>query len=209
MFSSGFSESAIDLEADADMGPGDDASVSDLGSLSQQFDDSDYEDDEDNMDNDADFSSDEPDRHEMLGTGPTDGGPSQLDTPTTSNKRISVTNDEVTEQPVLFGVDVLDQSDEQGPSARNTRPKLSHPSSPRSRELALEHNEARPRSPSVQTQSIIIQASVEVPGPRKTRVVVRDVAYTTYRAVLYYVSVHVVHSQERADFGYMRRSTRI
>ena len=68
------------------MGPGDDASVSDLGTLSQQFDDSDYEDDEDNMDNDADFSSDEPDRHEMLGTGPTDGGPLQLDTPTPSTK---------------------------------------------------------------------------------------------------------------------------
>ncbi|KAF8527990.1 hypothetical protein BU17DRAFT_73654 [Hysterangium stoloniferum] len=27
----------------------------------------------------------------------------------------------------------------------------------------------------------------EIPGPRKTRVVVRDVAYTTYRAVLYYL----------------------
>ena len=34
----------------------------------------------------------------------------------------------------------------------------------------------------------------DVPGPRKARVVVRDVAYATYRAVLYYVSPRVFSS---------------
>ncbi|RPD77408.1 hypothetical protein L226DRAFT_532213 [Lentinus tigrinus ALCF2SS1-7] len=186
MFSSGFSESAMDLEADADMGPGaDDASVSDLGTLSQQFDDSDFDDDDDQMDNDADFPADD-----LEGTRPTDGDPSRLDTPTTSNKRISVTTDETIEHPVLFEVDMLDQSDDQGPSTRNTRPKLSHPSTPRSRELALENNDAP--SPPAQDLPTATRAQSEVPGPRKTRVVVRDVAYTTYCAVLYYIYTDMI-----------------
>ena len=58
--------------------------------------------------------------------------------------------------------------------SRNVRQKLAHPSSPRARNAQL-----IPRGPALVER--------EVPGPPKLRVVVKDVAYTTYRAVLYYV----------------------
>lgn len=65
------------------------------------------------------------------------------------------------------------------PGGRNVRAKLSHPSSPRScaRDIGV-------------TEEPIVEAKpqTEGPGPGKVRVIVRDVAYTTYRAVLYYVS---------------------
>jgi hypothetical protein len=53
---------------------------------------------------------------------------------------------------------------------RNVQAKLSHPSSPRNNHFGL---------PSHQPELIM--------GPGKLKVVVKDVAYTTYRAVLYYV----------------------
>jgi hypothetical protein len=57
---------------------------------------------------------------------------------------------------------------------RNVRQKVAHPSSPRARNAQI-----IPRGPTLVDR--------EVPGPPKLRVVVKDVAYTTYRAVLYYV----------------------
>lgn len=61
---------------------------------------------------------------------------------------------------------------------RNVRPKLSHPSSPRSGSQGLDKEEPEWQQ---------ISKSSTVPGPSKLHVVVKDVAYTTYRAVLYYV----------------------
>jgi hypothetical protein len=58
--------------------------------------------------------------------------------------------------------------------SRNVKQKLAHPSSPRARNAQI-----IPRGPTLVER--------EVPGPPKLRVVVKDVAYTTYRAVLYYV----------------------
>lgn len=58
--------------------------------------------------------------------------------------------------------------------SRNVRQKLAHPSSPRARNAQI-----IPRGATL--------VEKEVPGPPKLRVVVKDVAYTTYRAVLYYV----------------------
>jgi hypothetical protein len=60
-------------------------------------------------------------------------------------------------------------------SSRNVRAKLTHPSSPRSRSVAIE-----PTTDDLKNDP-------EEPGPKKARVIVKDVAYTTYRAVLYYV----------------------
>ena len=59
--------------------------------------------------------------------------------------------------------------------SRNVRQKLAHPSSPRAKEAQI-----IPRGPPTVVER-------EVPGPPKLRVVVKDVAYATYRAVLYYV----------------------
>jgi len=62
---------------------------------------------------------------------------------------------------------------------RNVRPKLTHPSSPGGT-VALEHQE-----PGWQH----VSRSDPQHGPSKLHVVVKDVAYTTYRAVLYYVGL--------------------
>ena len=58
---------------------------------------------------------------------------------------------------------------------RNVRQKVAHPSSPRGANAQM-----LPRSTTT-------TADKDVPGPPKLRVVVKDVAYATYRAVLYYV----------------------
>jgi hypothetical protein len=59
--------------------------------------------------------------------------------------------------------------------SRNVRQKIAHPSSPQASNAQI-----TPRG----SASVMEKG---VPGPPKLRVVVKDVAYTTYRAVLYYV----------------------
>lgn len=58
---------------------------------------------------------------------------------------------------------------------RNVRQKVAHPSSPRASDVQIIPRRVAP----------IVER--EVPGPPKLRVVVKDVAYATYRAVLYYL----------------------
>lgn len=60
---------------------------------------------------------------------------------------------------------------------RNVRQKVAHPSSPRGANAQI-----LPRSAATTIDR-------DIPGPPKLRVVVKDVAYATYRAVLYYVSL--------------------
>ncbi|KAI9462177.1 hypothetical protein F5148DRAFT_982826 [Russula earlei] len=71
-------------------------------------------------------------------------------------------------------------SDESGEGedgkSRNVRQKTAHPSSPRAGDLQIIPRSAAP--PTVER---------EAAGPPKLRVVVKDVAYATYRAVLYYL----------------------
>lgn len=59
--------------------------------------------------------------------------------------------------------------------ARNVRQKVEHPSSPRASDVQIIPRGVPP------------PVEREVSGPPKLRVVVKDVAYATYRAVLYYV----------------------
>lgn len=65
--------------------------------------------------------------------------------------------------------------------SRNVRPKLSYPSSPRSKDVCLMTD------PEFSSSSFLLPDTPAVPGPKKMRVIVGDVAYATYRAVLYYV----------------------
>ncbi|EPS98449.1 hypothetical protein FOMPIDRAFT_1031468 [Fomitopsis schrenkii] len=58
---------------------------------------------------------------------------------------------------------------------RHVRPKSSHPCTPRTAPSSVEPD--RRGSP----------PNLPVPGPAKTQVIVRDAAYATYRAVLYYI----------------------
>src|ERR1700683_2172296 len=73
---------------------------------------------------------------------------------------------------------------------RNVRPKLSHPSSPGNRTFTLEK-----QVPEWQHNS----KSDPIHCPSKLHVVVKDVAYTTYRAVLYYVGAVFSLSSNRKD----------
>ncbi|KAI0252186.1 hypothetical protein BJV78DRAFT_1125024 [Lactifluus subvellereus] len=59
--------------------------------------------------------------------------------------------------------------------ARNVKQKVAHPSSPRGGDAQVVPRGATPA------------VDRDVPGPPKLRVVVKDVAYVTYRAVLYYL----------------------
>lgn len=82
---------------------------------------------------------------------------------------------------------------------RNVRAKFSHPSTPRARDLEMEPEDVQsrpsnPRSQSNHSVQIAAATSDVLPPPtssRKVQVVVRDVAYATYRAVLYYVSTSI------------------
>ena len=80
---------------------------------------------------------------------------------------------------VSVEVEVLADGDDDGEGqdgkSRNVRQKLAHPSSPRASDAQI-----IPRG----VASVV---GKEVLGPPKLRVVVKDVAYATYRAVLYYV----------------------
>ncbi|KAI1794804.1 hypothetical protein LXA43DRAFT_1072322 [Ganoderma leucocontextum] len=203
MFGSGFAESASDIDLCPEPTSPDDASVSDAGAFAQQFDDSDFEDD-DMLDNDDDFPIDDSDAQDAVSGPPPneDVLPSTLtnavggdpSSNSNSNKRASVGDDESSETHNVLGLDAADEQDQdqdqdQDQSARNTRPKLSHPSTPRSRDMALEQEMQVPSSP---VRSVVIlpvqsRPQPEVPGPKKAQVVVKDVAYATYRAVLYYI----------------------
>ena len=70
---------------------------------------------------------------------------------------------------------------------RSVRPKLSHPSSPRTTPSLIERERggSAPNHP--------------VPGPAKTQIIVRDAAYATYRAVLYYVSFPSRHGITQSE----------
>jgi hypothetical protein len=71
------------------------------------------------------------------------------------------------------GDDVGGEGEDEKP--RNVRQKVAHPSSPRGVNAQI-----LPRSGAATTDR-------DIPGPPKLRVVVKDVSYATYRAVLYYV----------------------
>ena len=198
VFGSGFAESASDIDLRLEPASPDDASVSDAGALAQQFDDSDFEDD-DMLDTD-DFPIDDSDAQDAPSSTPphedrlpsatistVEDSPSESNS-THSNKRASAGDDETSETHNVLGLDADDEQDEEQ-SGRNTRPKLSHPSTPRSKDVALEQERQVPSSPLRPVEILPVQSrpQPEMPGPKKARVVVRDVAYATYRAVLYYV----------------------
>lgn len=151
MFSSGFRESeTLSIGATAASEP------SAAESMSSNLDDSDAEDEDDSMstiedDNELDFD----DSHPGLASA---GAAASLTTGSTPPRE-----NEETEEP---------GSDAEG--CRNVRPKLSHPSSPRTRTPMVAHERDRSTTSSAR-------------GPHKMQVVIKDASYWTYRAVLYYV----------------------
>lgn len=169
MFSSGFSEASSDHgQYDIDDGDG----ASDDTYLSRQYDDSDDEDDE--------FTTQTIDEPSFDGTVELqieeDAGPS-----------VPVASTSTTE-PNVHSVeeDAQISSGPEDGQTRNVQPKLSHPSSPRSNNVALDTNAYNWIKPTAPTEG------KEVAGPKKMRVFIRDVAYATYKAVLYYIYTDVI-----------------
>ncbi|OJT12800.1 hypothetical protein TRAPUB_10635 [Trametes pubescens] len=191
MFSSGFAEAAAADSSDFDAlddSQQDDVSVSSVTAYARHFDDSDFEDDEESvaLENDRDETVEPPPPSGIRSpTLADDQKPIPTDDPS-SQKRRAADGDTPSEGEREDAAD--DGEDAQ--AQRNTRPKLSHPSSPRSREMGLEQPEA-PIDLVVPKPARPITVP-EVPGPKKLRVIVKDVAYATYRAVLYYIYTDMI-----------------
>jgi hypothetical protein len=99
--------------------------------------------------------------------------------------------------PTSPAENIIDEDETEGEDQRNVRAKLSHPSSPRSYQPV----NLSPHPP-------------QVPSGSKMTVVVKDVAYSTYLALLYYVSrasstSHTLHltnfSRYTPILSYLRR----
>lgn len=99
--------------------------------------------------------------------------------PPRSSSAMSLTSPmkDTSEDSATVGSD--NENDNEG---RNVRPKLSHPSSPGITNQQLERPDA-----GWQNIPPNFQPTDPIPGPNKLHVVVKDVAYTTYLAVLHYV----------------------
>lgn len=168
MFGSGFAEaSADDGVIQSQMDADDLDAVSDYMYPSRQYDDSDDEDDDLPTD-----ILDEPCLDGVIETEDT----SDSSSPT----RVAPSTVEPVADPEDTGhtssQGVVPEED------RNVKQKASHPSSPRSADVALK----------AEQPFVIPSEKAIVPGPRKMRVVIRDVAYATYKAVLYYIYTDVI-----------------
>ncbi|KIM89085.1 hypothetical protein PILCRDRAFT_812980 [Piloderma croceum F 1598] len=175
MFGSGFAETsdttvsgAGDIQSDVDDAASEALSFS-SSKWTRHFEDSDDEDDEMLFNDGADDTGFEPvsDSQNDMSSGTLDRRDSVVSLPSpakdTSEDSATVGSDNETE-------------------GRNVRPKLTHPSSPGGT-AALEKQE-----PGWQH----VSRSDPQHGPSKLHVVVKDVAYTTYRAVLYYIYTDII-----------------
>lgn len=170
MFSSGFCEATSDHDQYDVVDDGDGAS--DDTYLSRQYDDSDDEDEE--------FATQTIDEPSFDGTV-------ELQIEEEAGPSAPIANTSSTELNVhSVEEDVQMSSGLEDGQTRNVQPKLSHPSSPRSNDVALgtsAHCWTKPAAPA---------EGKEVVGPKKMRVFIRDVAYATYKAVLYYIYTDVI-----------------
>ncbi|KAI0726225.1 hypothetical protein C8Q72DRAFT_847350 [Fomitopsis betulina] len=171
MFDSGFAEtSTSSTHGNVDSGDyvdGHDLPADSQGSsaVMRQFEDSDDEDQEDDDSSVADTEKDRLKAHvpetieEVTEAG---GVPSET-------YDMDFSGDMAEYRYLDGGIDIEDEA------LRSVRPKLSHPSTPQIVPSSMEQ-ERRGSPP-----------NLSIPGPAKTQVIVRDAAYATYRAVLYYI----------------------
>lgn len=187
MFGSGFAETAEFTVATATDAQSDtDDTVSEAHSFSsskwiRHFEDSDDEDDEMLSEGVDDYSAE---------SVPSSQTALQSASPMSRDSVVSLASavKDVSEDTATVG------SDDEAES-RNVRPKLSHPSSPRSRNPDLDKDEPEWHD---------YHRIDSFPGPGKLHVVVKDVAYTTYRAVLYYVSARFPITCDQSFYGCMQ-----
>ncbi|KAG8214652.1 hypothetical protein J3R82DRAFT_9730 [Butyriboletus roseoflavus] len=179
MFGSGFVEASTDVDMGHPQSDHDEGDTrSDSTCLFRQFEDSDDEED--------DLMSDLPDELSFDGT-------IETDVPETGASHTTGEGSVVEDSAVkhIEGTENVENAVEpeivaEGDEPRNVRPKLSHPSSPRSKDVALMTD------PECSNRVPLLPEIPTVPGPKKMRVIVGDVAYATYKAVLYYIYTEVI-----------------
>ncbi|TDL22102.1 hypothetical protein BD410DRAFT_748785 [Rickenella mellea] len=191
MFDSGFAESgneglrlSVASYTSAESGDGSLTEIASTpGSLPRHFEDSDAEDEETMTDQDE--TEDEDTFSPTFLTAPHTSTSLTIRnsrSPSRAGTRAASPTTSVDDYDHVASADRNDTTDETL-SERNVRAKLSHPSSPRQSEKRLltdepEDQVVAPKRPRNRDPSV---------GPQKIRVVVGDVAYATYRAVLYYL----------------------
>ncbi|EIM86087.1 uncharacterized protein STEHIDRAFT_147607 [Stereum hirsutum FP-91666 SS1] len=177
MFGAGFAEASTDNLTLAVNNEGQSSDMSETASqmtaLQAHYDDSDEEDEDMDPVGDTDFL--------LLDYAPRAGAAVTDSEQTSSNEdgqpaltASTITSTLMTPEPQAQS-DQTERATSDDEGQRNVRQKLSHPSSPRSSpppEL--------PANTAPHTKTVL-------PGPVKQRVTVKDVAYTTYRAVLHYL----------------------
>ncbi|KAH8114309.1 hypothetical protein DFH11DRAFT_1593744 [Phellopilus nigrolimitatus] len=191
MFGSGFAESSsqsLELtSSQSEFIPVSDGNYDAASRSSHQLEDSDEEDEEELTDVDVENEEDEnpPDCNETAEHYPkekiqVEGNVEPLQSHTPKHTELSSASTGHLGDEIIFS---NTQDTNVSTSERNVRAKLSHPSSPRQADDTMEIDRAIAEE--LKRTAKLGQESVK--GPRKVRVVVKDVAYTTYRAVLYYL----------------------
>lgn len=178
VFGSGFVEASADVnmanpQPDHDEGD----TASDSTYLFRQFEDSDDEED------DMSDLSDEPSFDGTIEPDVTETGVSHTMPPVvedSAGKHFEGTAS--TENSVVPSIII------EGDEFLGVEPRFSHPSSPRSKDVSLVTN------PDCLNRVSSPPETPTVPGPKKMQVVVGDVPYATYKAVLYYVRLHLTNS---------------
>ncbi|KAI9573542.1 hypothetical protein HD554DRAFT_2202227 [Boletus coccyginus] len=176
MFGSGFVEATADVnmanpQPDHDEGD----TASDSTYLFRQFEDSDDEED------DMSDLSDEPSFDGTIEPDVPETGVSHTMPPVvedSAGKHFEGTAS--TENSVVPSIII------EGDEFLSVGPRFSHPSSPRSKDVSLMTN------PDCLNRVSSPPEIPTVPGPKKMQVVVGDVAYATYKAVLYYIYTDVI-----------------
>ncbi|KAH7885226.1 hypothetical protein F5I97DRAFT_1810553 [Phlebopus sp. FC_14] len=173
MFNSGFAEASADhVVGPSQLEIDDNDTASESAYLFRQFEDSDDEDDDSPPD-----LMDEPSFDGSIEIEPPLASASALET----GSEPTIVPPGETASPSQTPKIVAE-----GEECRNVRQKLSHPSSPRSKQTG-------PMSgPEWSSLSLSVPQESTIAVPKKMRIVIRDVAYATYRATLYYIYTDII-----------------
>lgn len=189
MFRSGFVE-ACSQNMELPTSQQDDTSVADSDftpsvlTNARLFEDSD-EDDEDEL-TEVDVASEAEEANALRGPAESKIIPDSEDSAITAEPPLTGDTIDGETLPLSASNDTVGESDASTLEQRNVRAKLSHPPSPSQRDEVGDTGD-RAHSSDTRVELGVRNGSISKSSSRRYRVVVQDVAYTTYRAVLYFV----------------------
>ena len=188
MFKSGFAESSEPLEFPSSQ-PDNESLAADTEQdylELRQYEDSDMEDEDENPDNGEGIERDCLPEVETCNLETSADNGKDIIAPVAVTVEEPMDEELRSETPVLVVPEdsvnnSANQSDIEENIQRNVRAKVEHPSSPR-------HSGGDLGASARSDTNLPSSKAHENKGPKRVKVVVKDVAYSTYRAVLYYVS---------------------